>query len=94
MKHTTFAVLAVVLCSGHALAASDTPGPALDPAQCTAVWSLTEREGDSLSEGKARPFIVNFRMVDTNRDGQITQEEFQKGCRGGWVKSEKMNPHP
>jgi hypothetical protein len=33
-------------------------------------------------------------MVDTNGDGQITPEEFQMGCKGGWVKSEKMNPKP
>jgi hypothetical protein len=46
---------------------------------------MTEREGDILSEGKAAPFIVNFKMVDTDRDGWITQDEFKQGCKNGWV---------
>ena len=94
MQRAAFAALALLLGTAYAIAASDTPGPTLDPAECTAVWSLTEREGDTLVKAKARPFVVNFTMVDTNGDGQITQEEFQKGCKGGWVKSSKMNPSP
>jgi EF-hand domain len=46
---------------------------------------MTEREGEILSEGKAAPFIVNFKMVDTDRDGWITQNEFKQGCKNGWV---------
>jgi EF hand domain-containing protein len=49
------------------------------------AWNMTEREGDILSEGKAAPFIVNFKMVDTDRDGWITQDEFKQGCKNGWV---------
>jgi hypothetical protein len=94
MKRTTPTLLVVTLSIGHALAASDAPGPTLDPAQCTAVWSLTERQGDILMEDKARPFIVNFKMVDADGDGRITQEEFKKGCKGGLVKSQKMSPNP
>jgi len=44
-----------------------------------------ERDGDTLSEGKARPFIVNFKMVDTNGDGKISWDEFKAGCAKGMV---------
>jgi hypothetical protein len=94
MKRATLTVLAVMLGVADGFAATDTPGPVLDPARCTAVWSLTERNGDTLSESNARPFIVNFTMVDADGDGRITQDEFQKGCEGGWVKSDKMMPNP
>jgi hypothetical protein len=92
MKRTTVTILTLLLSSTYGVAAENSPGPVLDPAQCTAVWSITERDGDTLTEEKARPFIVNFTMVDTDGDGRITQEEFQKACKGGLVKSEKMNP--
>jgi hypothetical protein len=45
----------------------------LDEAACQAVWKLTEREGDVLTAVKATPYIVNFEMVDTNRDGKISE---------------------
>jgi hypothetical protein len=94
MQRAAFTVLTGFLGMTYGLEATEAPGPALDPSQCAAVWAVTERDGDTLSEGKARPFIVNFTMVDSNGDGRITQEEFEKGCKGGWVKSEKMNPSP
>jgi len=28
---------------------------------------------------------VNFKMVDADRDGWITQDEFKHGCKNGWV---------
>jgi Ca2+-binding EF-hand superfamily protein len=46
---------------------------------------MTERDGDTLSEGKAAPFIVNFKMVDADNDGKITEAEFKEGCKKGLV---------
>ena len=64
---------------------SGRPGAVLDDAKCTSVWSMTERDGDTLSEGKAAPFIVNFKMVDADNDGKITEAEFKEGCKKGLV---------
>ena len=65
--------------------ASGRPTAVLDDAKCTSVWSMTERDGDTLSEGKAAPFIVNFKMVDADNDGKISEAEFKEGCKKGLV---------
>jgi hypothetical protein len=64
---------------------SGRPTAILDESKCASVWSMTEREGDTLSEGQAAPFVVNFKMVDTDGDGKITQAEFKEGCKNGLV---------
>ena len=65
--------------------ASGRPGAMLDDAKCASVWNLTERDGDTLSEGKAAPFVVNFKLVDANADGKISEAEFKDGCKKGLV---------
>jgi hypothetical protein len=65
--------------------ASGRPGAVLDDAKCASVWSLTERDGDTLSEDKAAPFVVNFKLVDANADGKISEAEFKDGCKKGLV---------
>jgi Ca2+-binding EF-hand superfamily protein len=37
-------------------------------------------EGD-----KAAPFVVNFQMIDTDKDGKISADEFTAGCAQGWI---------
>jgi hypothetical protein len=71
---------------------SGRPGPVLDDAKCTAVWEITEREGDVLVADKAAPFIANFEMVDTDKDGKVTQAEFKEGCKKGWVQEKPSKP--
>jgi hypothetical protein len=87
-----------LIIAGHALAGpgagepkesadptSGRPGAILDDAKCASVWSLTERDGDKLSEAKAAPFVVNFKLVDANADGNISEAEFKDGCKKGLV---------
>ena len=85
--------------AGYALAGGGAPVPSqpaggdpsgrptaiLDDAACAEVWSLTQRDGDTLSEGAAAPFIVNFNLVDADGNGQISEAEFKDGCRMGLV---------
>lgn len=98
MKLVTLTTALVLFGTGYALAgpgsgepkqpadsSSGRPSATLDDAKCASVWSLTEREGDTLSEGKAAPFIVNFKMVDANNDGKISEAEFKDGCAKGLV---------
>lgn len=99
MKRPTIAALALMFSASYALAGGGAPVPpqqsgsdpsgrpaaVLDDAKCQTVWSQTDREGDVLSEDKAAPFIVNFKMVDTDGNGKISQDEFKQGCKAGLV---------
>jgi hypothetical protein len=67
---------------------SGRPGSVLDGSKCKTVWSLTERQGDTLSQDKAAP----FQMVDTNNDGKITGAEFLEGCKKGLVQEQASKP--
>jgi hypothetical protein len=46
---------------------------------------MASPNGDTLSEGKAVPYVVNFQMVDSNKDAKISAEEFKAGCGKGWI---------
>ena len=98
MKIAIFTGALFLITAGHALAGpgagepkeaavptSGRPGAVLDEAKCASVWRLTERDGDTLSEDKAAPFIVNFKLVDANSDGKISEAEFNDGCKKGLV---------
>jgi hypothetical protein len=65
----------------------DKPGPPLDHAKCQSVWALASPMGAALSFEKAAPYVVNFTVIDVNRDGKISEEEFRGACHGGWVKA-------
>ena len=106
MKLATVAALAALFAAGSAYAGagapvpekpeggppSGRPGQVLDEAKCKTVWSLTERQGDTLSKDKAAPFIVNFQMVDANNDGKITEQEFLEGCKKRLVQEQASKP--
>lgn len=101
MKLTAFTAMAVVLSAGYAFAgggapvpegsqdgaASGRPSAVLDNAQCKSVWKAASPNGDTLSEKAAEPYIVNFQMVDTDKDGTVSKAEFKTGCTKGWIQS-------
>ena len=99
MKLATLAATAVLLSSAYAFAGAGAPVPegsqtpppsgrpsaALDDATCQSVWKMASPNGDTLSKDKATSFVVNYEMVDTDKDGKISQSEFQAGCGKGWI---------
>ena len=99
MKRTTMTALAILLSTGYAFAGAGAPVPEgsqnpppsgrpsapLDDATCQSVWKMAAPDGDTLSKAKATPFVVNYEMVDTDKDGNISQSEFQAGCGKGWI---------
>ena len=101
MKYATFTAAAVLLSAGYAFAGGGAPVPegsqtgepsgrpsaVLDNAQCQSVWKMASPNGDTLAGDKAVPYIVNFQMVDTDKDGKISAAEFKTGCGKGWVQS-------
>ena len=99
MKLTTLTSLAVLLGTTYAYAGggapvpegSQTPDPSgrpsavLDDAKCQSVLKMASPGGDTLSQDKAVPFVVNYQMVDTDKDGKISADEFKTGCSKGWI---------
>jgi hypothetical protein len=114
MKLATFTAMAVLLSAGYAFAGGGAPIPegsqagdpsgrpsaVLDDAACQGVWKLASPDGDTLAGDKALPYIVNFQMVDTDKDGKISAAEFKTGCGKGWIQSadasttKEMTPSP
>ena len=99
MKLAVLTATAILLSTGYALAGAGAPVPegsqnpppsgrpsaALDDAACQSAWKMAAPSGDTLSKDKATPFVVNYEMVDTDKDGNISQSEFQAGWRKGWI---------
>jgi hypothetical protein len=74
---------------------SGRPGPVLDDDKCDAVWELITAgadDDDSVAVDKASPYIVNLEMVDTNKDKQVSDDEFEDGCEKGWVQEKPSKP--
>src|SRR5690242_18672500 len=61
---------------------SGRPSAQLDDAACQEVWKMASPNGDTLSKDKATPFVVNYEMVDTDKDGKISAAEFTAGWQG------------
>jgi hypothetical protein len=101
MKFATFTAAAFLLNAGYAFAGGGAPVPegsqtgepsgrpsaVLNDAACQSVWKMASPNGDTLAGDKAVPYIVNFQMVDTDKDGTISAAEFKTGCGKGWVQS-------
>lgn len=75
--------------------ASGRPSAILDDAQCQNIWKEAASSAETLSAEAATPYVANFRRVDADNDGKISQAEFTEGCKLGWVQaaagSEKLN---
>ncbi|MBK5198355.1 MAG: hypothetical protein JJE37_08735 [Methyloceanibacter sp.] len=82
----------MLLTTGYALAGQMTsgrPSAVLTPEQCQEVWSKAVPTGDALAKKDAVPYIVNFKLVDTDHNGQISKSEFDFACTKGLVKYTK-----
>jgi hypothetical protein len=47
---------------------------------------MASPNGETLSKDKAANYVVNFTMVDTNKDAAIDANEFNKACDAGLTK--------
>lgn len=107
MRAVTLSGMLILLSAGHAWAGpgsgeprtpgdpeSGRPAQILDDAKCEEVWNQTDREGDTLSMGKAAPFVVNFALIDADNDGKLTAAEFKEGCKQGLVQESESAQQP
>jgi hypothetical protein len=51
-------------------------GKPLDDAQCKAAWTIVSPNGAAISKGQPVPSIIDWTMVDTNKDAKIDADEY------------------
>ena len=76
---------AIVLIGAATGAQAATKGKPLDDAQCKATWTIVSPNGAAISKDKPVPSIIDWTMVDTNKDAMIDADEFKAGCAAGWI---------
>jgi hypothetical protein len=57
----------------------------LTPEQCQEVWNKAVPTGDVLAEKDAKPYIVDFKLADLDKDGTVDRKEFEAACAKGLV---------
>jgi len=96
MKAVILTIVGLLLSSGLAYAADNPPvqgQPKGHPAvltdiECNGVWKDAVSGGDMLPGDKAGGYISDFKQADADQDGNISQIEFKKACKKGWIKPE------
>jgi len=82
----TVLISAAMLLLGSTLAAQAAEkGQPLDDAQCKAAWTVVSPNGAAISQGEPVPSIIDWTMVDSNKDAKIDADEFKAGCAAGWI---------
>jgi hypothetical protein len=81
----TLLTVAIVLTGAATGAGAAEKGAPLDDAQCKAAWTIVSPNGAAISQGETVPSIIDFTMVDTNKDAAIDADEFKAGCAAGWI---------
>ena len=52
----------------------------LNTADCEALWNNTRPKGSDLNAELAKPFVTDFKAVDTDGNNHISSGEFYAGC--------------
>ena len=81
----TLLTVAIVLTGAATGAGAAEKGAPLDDAQCKAAWTIVSPNGAAISQGETVPSIIDFTMVDTNKDATIDADEFKAACAAGWI---------
>jgi hypothetical protein len=64
------------------------PAMKITQAECSSLWNrLDAAKSGSVSEAQARAHVTDFKAIDANSDGKLSQTEFQAGCDKGQVRS-------
>ena len=82
---STILMPAILLLSTIGGAHAAEKGAPLDDAKCKAAWTIVSPNGLAISKDKPVPSIIDFTMVDTNKDAVVDADEFKAGCAAGWI---------
>jgi hypothetical protein len=89
MKFSTVTCLMVLAGASFAGSAAQAANIAVPADKCDAAWSMASPGGDAIAKDAAVPVVLDFTMVDTNKDGAIDQDEFNKACSAGLVQADE-----
>ena len=80
-----FVSAAMVLLGSTLGAQAAEKGQPLNDEQCKAAWTIVSPNGATVSKGETVPSIIDWTMVDSNKDAAIDADEFKAGCAAGWI---------
>lgn len=95
LRTTSLALLLGVSAAGLAMAQTGSgtsgitptaPGMKLSQSQCQQIWDKHDSaKSGSVSQSEAAQLVSSFTLVDENKDGRLSREEFLRGCEQGHV---------
>ena len=98
MKIATYAAVVLLVSVGYAFAADTNSGTAgrptavLSDKQCQDAWVSVKGSNDALiSPKEGKDILINFQQADTDKDGKVTQAEFENACKIGLVQRAANN---
>src|SRR6476646_3331841 len=81
------AAVAFGILGGGAFAQTQSPSSSatgamkMTQAECAALWNRVDSgKAGNISENQAKPYVTDFKALDTNGDKKLSQSEFQAGC--------------
>jgi hypothetical protein len=89
MKLSTVTYLIALAGAGLAGSAALAANVAVPADKCDAAWHMASPGGDAIASGANVPLVLDFTMVDTNKDGSINKDEFSKACSAGLVQADE-----
>ena len=78
----TILTCATILVGAVSGAQAAEKGKPLDDAQCKATWTIVSPNGAAISKDKPVPYIIDWTMVDTNKDAMSRRQRVQGGLPG------------
>ena len=79
----TLLTVAIVLTGAATGAGAAKKGAPLDDVQCKAAWTIVSPNSKAITQGETVPSIIDFTMVDTNKDAAIDTDEFKGDSDAG-----------
>jgi hypothetical protein len=89
MKLSTVTYLMVLAGAGLVGGAALAANVVVPKEKCNSAWKLASPHGDAIANGAAVPVVLNFTIVDANKDGKVDKKEFKDACKAGQVQADE-----
>jgi hypothetical protein len=88
MKLSTPTYLMVLAGASFAASVALAANVVVPKEKCAAAWKMASPGGDAIAGGADVPVVLNITMVDSNKDGKVDADEFNKACAAGMVQAD------